>query len=74
MNKTLTNEQAFLAMYSFLEKYYESTQSDDVGALLGSLSLLNDGNPADPAIQEEWIIAVNKVLEGKVHAELKLSK
>ena len=33
----MNSEQAFRAMVLFLERYFERTQSDDVGALLGDL-------------------------------------
>jgi hypothetical protein len=41
-------------MLKFLERHFEQTGSDDVGALLGSANLLDDGRSADPAMQEEW--------------------
>ena len=44
----MNSEQAFRAMVLFLERYFEQTQSDDVGALLGDLQLLDDGLTADP--------------------------
>jgi len=71
MNKnTLTSEIAFKAMYSFLDNYYQLTKSDDVGGLLGSMSLLSDGSSADPAIKEEWEEAVEKALKQEVNANL----
>ena len=72
--KCLTNKEAFLAMYAFTDNYYQLTQDDEIGDLLGSMSLLPDGETADPAIQSEWKEAVNKVLEGKVNANLNLEK
>jgi len=45
----LTIEQAYLAMFYFLEDLYERTHSDDLGGFLGSFRLLNDRKPADPA-------------------------
>ncbi|GAA3933395.1 hypothetical protein [Litoribacillus peritrichatus] len=68
----LTKNQAFLAMYSFLDEYYQLTKSDDVGGLLGSMSILSDGHVADPAIQEDWDEAIEKVISGKVNAELQI--
>ena len=68
----LTNKQAFLAMYAFLEEYYESTNSDDIGGLLGSMSLLPDGGSADAAVQDEWNEAVEKVLNGQVNGKLEI--
>ena len=62
----ITKEEAFLAMYAFLEKHYALTSSDDVGALLGSLSLLPDGNSADPAVREDWEESIEKVKAEKV--------
>lgn len=56
-------ELGYKAMLRFLEKYFETTGSDDVGALLGSMStnVFSDGRPADPAIWEEWLKAVHDV-------------
>ena len=73
-NIVLTEEQAYLAMYAFLEEYYELTGSDEIGGLLGSMSLLEDGDTADSAILEDWKTAINKVIENKVNAKLKLNK
>jgi len=47
--KTLTVQEAFAAMRVFLENCYEQTQSDDLGALLGDIQLLEDGMTAEPA-------------------------
>jgi len=50
------------------------TKSDDIGSLLGSMSLLEDGRTADPAIESDWLKAVEKALEGEVNAGLVLRK
>ncbi|MDJ0580437.1 hypothetical protein [Crocosphaera sp.] len=60
MNK-LTEKQAYLAMIEFLDDYYEQTQSDEIGELLGSLQLLEDGKPADPAMWEDWLKSIEKI-------------
>jgi hypothetical protein len=70
----LTPKQAYLAMYSFLEAHYQRTKAGDVGSLLGSMSLLPDGNPADPAIEGDWRTAVQVALSGSVDATLRLTK
>jgi hypothetical protein len=70
----LTPEQAYLAMFSFLEGLYERSKADDVGALLGSMSLLPDGRPSDPAFVEDWRLAVEAALTGKVDAAMRLTK
>lgn len=60
--KKLTEKQAFMAMISFLDQYYEQTKSDDVAALLGSLQLLSDEMPADSAMYDDWLLSVEKTL------------
>jgi hypothetical protein len=60
----INDELAYKAMFRFLEKYYELTQADDVGALLGSMSMavFADGRPADAAMWAEWQSAVRMVI------------
>ena len=70
----LTREEAFWAMYSFLESYYSQTKSDDIGALLGSLSMLADGVCADSAMQGDWNEAVQKAVSGGVDANFLVVK
>ena len=70
----LTSKQAYLAMYSFLDAHYQRTKADDVGALLGSMSFLPDGVPANPAIAEDWLAAVQAAVAGAVDANLRLEK
>lgn len=69
----LTEQQAYLAMYSFLETEYALSKSDEIGGLLGSMSLLADGYPADPAVLNQWKQAVASAVAGKVSAGLSLS-
>ncbi|MBK7519238.1 MAG: hypothetical protein IPI75_03645 [Gammaproteobacteria bacterium] len=66
----ISKEHAYLAMYAFLENYYSLTNSDDVGGLLSGLSLLSDGESADPASKSDWDEAVQKAISGKVNARL----
>jgi hypothetical protein len=63
MKKTLTSEEAYDAMYDFLEKFYDRTKSEDVGLLLSDLSLLrSDEKSLDPATIIDWQESVAKVL------------
>ncbi|WP_428659121.1 hypothetical protein [Reyranella sp.] len=71
--RTMTDKQAYAAMYHFLDQYYQGTKSDDVGALLGAMSLLADGEPADPAINSDWEDAVEFALSGGKAGNLVLS-
>jgi hypothetical protein len=56
-DQTLNTKQAYVAMYSFLANAFERGWRD-LGGLLGSLSLLEDGEPADPALWMDWEAAV----------------
>ena len=70
----LSDQEAYLAMFAFLEAEFRLASSDEIGALLGSMSLLSDGSPADPAVREQWSKAVAAALEGAVHASLTFTK
>jgi hypothetical protein len=73
MEDTITIKQAYAAMYSYLQALYDTTGSDDLGGLLGSMSLLADGSPADPGVWEDWMRAVEQARNGQVNLTLGLS-
>lgn len=52
-------------MVSYLNALYEMTESEELGGLLGDMQFLADGSTADPAVWEEWLVAVKKVRDGK---------
>jgi hypothetical protein len=60
----ITVEQAYRAMFYFLEHEYELTKADELGGLLGSLSweIFAGGGPADSAAWTDWLDAVRKAL------------
>lgn len=60
----LNQHEAYLAMFEFLENFYERTKSDDVAVLLSSMSLLEDGQPADSAIWGDWLRCISIVKQG----------
>jgi hypothetical protein len=62
---SLSVQQAYLCMFEFLRQHYERGPTDEIGGLLGSLSLLADGASADPALMSDWLDAVNRVLEAE---------
>lgn len=68
----MTERESYLAMFAFLEAHYRRTRSEDVGALLGDLSLLPSGSPADPAVTFEWEAAVALAKTGEVRAQMEL--
>jgi hypothetical protein len=69
----MTEKQAYSAMFYFLNQWYKRTNSNELGGMLGSMSLLDDGCPADPAIVSEWQEAVQFALKGGQPDPLKLS-
>lgn len=62
MNSSLAPQQACAVMFKFLDKYCEPTNSGEVGALFGSMAVIEDGKPLDPALWEDWMVAVDEVL------------
>ena len=54
MNKLLTPLQSFYVMHLFLEDYFYATSSDSIGALLGCMRFLDDGETADPVLWQDW--------------------
>ncbi|MEM7430999.1 MAG: hypothetical protein AAF351_03565 [Pseudomonadota bacterium] len=71
---TLSIDEAYLAMFAFIEKRYRLTASDDLASFLGDMSLLFDGGTADPALQDDWKEAVELVRDGKVDAMQRLRR
>ncbi len=55
---------AYKTMVQFLEDRYNRLPSDELGGLLGELSLLPDGKPADSAVTADWHRAVDRVAHG----------
>jgi hypothetical protein len=60
----MTERQAYIAMHHFLDLFYRSTGSDDVAGLLSAMSLLANGEPADPGVGDEWKESVEYALNG----------
>lgn len=72
MNDTISVRQAYLAMYSFLDELYAKYGFDQIGGLLGSMSLLPDGSTADQAIWSDWLQHVEKARNGQADAGLRV--
>lgn len=62
-DQAVTVRQAYMAMIEYLAKYYERGHSDEIGGMLGGLSLLKDGGSADPAALQDFLRAVDVVVE-----------
>ncbi|ENJ9654230.1 hypothetical protein A0J52_01715 [Clostridium sporogenes] len=61
----LDEKDAFRAMVLFLEKFYERTNSDDVGTLLSDLQILEDETTADPAAWYDWMQCLSIIKNNK---------
>lgn len=61
----LDEKEAYKAMFFFLEHLYEMTKDDSLGGILGSMLLLEDGQPIDRAYWQDWLAAVQKVIQQK---------
>ena len=59
----MTEDQAYSAMFSFLDDYYSRNKSADLGQLLGELQLADDGKPFDPVVANERKLAVRQTLK-----------
>ncbi|MBK7727783.1 MAG: hypothetical protein IPJ33_04565 [Gammaproteobacteria bacterium] len=70
--KNLSEHEAYAAMFAFLEGRYRLTKSDDLGALLGSMSLLPGGGTADPAIWDDWLNVIKEAEAGSVRVDMEL--
>lgn len=57
---SLSEKQAYMAMYYHLEMLYEKTKSNELGGFLGSMVMLKDELPADQATWGDWIKAIEK--------------
>ena len=68
---SLSTLEAYHAMYAFLARQYE-LGCEELGGLLGSMSLLTNAETADPALWQDWVEAVAAARSGAVDAHLKL--
>ena len=66
-DQSLSVQQAYLCMFEFLRQHYERGPTDEIGGLLGSLSMLADGASADPTLMSDWLDAVKRVLDAEAN-------
>ena len=72
MDEPISVREVYLAMYSFLDELYTKYEFDQFGSLLGSMSLLADGAPADQAVWADWLKAVDLARKQQVDAALRI--
>lgn len=68
----ITVLEAYSAMCKYLERVYDLTGADEIGGLLGSMSLLPDGQTADPGAWFDWVRAIEAVRAGEQTGDLSL--
>jgi hypothetical protein len=62
--KLLSPEQAFRAMFVFLDAYNGRTQGQaELGEVLGDIQMGKRGTTMDPAAWDDWLVAVDKVFQ-----------
>ena len=55
--------EGYRIMFRFLDAYYWMNKSYELGSLLGSMSLLSDNTPADPALKRIGKLLYLKLLD-----------
>ena len=63
---------AYTAMFKFLDREYELAKSDDIGGLLGDMSLLESSSTADAGAWEDWLEAVGQALSNDCDIGLRI--
>lgn len=66
--------QAYEAMYEYISRLYERTESADLAIMLSEMSFLEDGGTADSAAWYDWQECMQKAIDGNVDAKLKFRK
>jgi len=70
----LTLRDAYLTMFEYLRRYWESTgKPDEIGSMLGELSLWETQSgskePMDAAVFARWLSSARSVLEAQATSE-----
>jgi len=58
MQKTLTQEQAFRAMFLFLDRYWSEFRTATLADVLSDVQPASNGVSSDPAAWNDWLDAV----------------
>jgi len=63
----LNFKQAYLAMINMLDAYYWETKCNDLGAMLGfmSINIFEGDEPTDPAVWITWKECIGNIIHGK---------
>lgn len=73
--KKISVLKAYRIVFKFLDAYYECNKSENekqifaFAGLLSDMSLLDDGNPVDPAAWDDWIDSI-RVITTELNPEM----
>ncbi len=63
MENKASKLESFKMMSCFLNKYFERTNSEDIGSLLGDMQLVeNNTTTSDPAVWSDWEQCFHQVM------------
>ena len=62
VTRNMTEEQAYMAMFLYLEQYLAESGLDDLKCVISDLLFTLDGTTMDPATWANWLEAVDSVL------------
>lgn len=65
LNSNNFEKQSYNTLFSILDKYYDETKNNSLGALLGSMNpeLFCDSNSADPAVFEDFCECIKTIMK-----------
>jgi hypothetical protein len=67
---TLSEKEAYMAMYDFLSAIHARTKDEAIAIILSALQFRADGRTADPAYSADWKISVGRAKQGLVEMSL----
>ena len=70
-NDSIPITTAYVAMYKFIQLYYNLSKPEQIGDLLSGMAFLSDGRPADPAMWSDWMDAVELAVKGDCDIKLR---
>lgn len=72
-DEPLAELESYKMTFEFLRILGERTGNDFIMGLLSSMSLLEDGLPADSSLREDWQEAIRRVQSGDSNILLRLT-
>lgn len=69
--KTITISEAYRAMFTFLDMYYDRTNIEEIGSLLGDMHITKDNRTIDPAVWDDWLEAIKRSRIDNLEKQLK---